>query len=54
MEMAMTLNMEEEKKAWEELRYELDKGIRDMEQGRVTSHEETMRLVYEELGLLYV
>lgn len=30
---------------------ELDKGIDDMEAGRVTSHAESMKIIQEKLGL---
>jgi len=33
----------------EELMRELDKGIADMEAGRLIPHEEVMRMLYEEL-----
>ena len=38
----------------EELFRELDKGIRDMERGAVIPHEETMRMIREELGLRHL
>ena len=40
--------------AREELFEELDKGICDMEEGRVISHDECMKQIREELGLCSV
>lgn len=51
MEAVARRDLESLRKQREELFRELDKGIRDMEQGDVTPHEETMRLIYAELGL---
>ena len=51
MEAIRNKNQEELRKAREELFRELDKGIRDMEQGNVTPHEETMRMIYAKFGL---
>lgn len=45
---------EEQRKALEELLRELDKGIRDMEEGRVIPHDECMKQIREELGLCCV
>lgn len=42
------------RRAREELFRELDKGIRDMEQGNVISHDECMKQIREELGLCNV
>ncbi len=42
---------EELRRAQEELFRELDKGIRDMEEGRVIAHDECMKQIREELGL---
>ena len=43
---------EEIRKAREELFRELDKGIRDMEAGRVYPYEQIMKEICEELGLV--
>ena len=42
---------DELRRAREELFQELDKGIRDMEQGDVIPHEQMMREIRAELGL---
>ena len=54
MEATLTKEVMEFRKQREEFFKELDKGIRDMEQGNVMSHEEAMKSIYEELGLPYV
>ena len=54
MEKAVTYTKEEMQKAREELFRELDKGIRDMEEGRVIPCDEAIRQIREELGLYYV
>ena len=54
MEATLTKETMEFRKQREEFFRELDKGIRDMEQGNVMSHEEAMKSIYEELGLPYV
>ena len=54
MEAVTKFSAEELRKAREELHRELDKGIRDMEMGRVIPHDEMMKQLYEEFGLTYV
>jgi len=54
MEAVVKFSAEELRKAREELHRELDKGIRDMEMGRVMPCDEAIRSVCEELGLPYV
>ena len=51
MEAVAIFSVEELRKAREELHRELDKGIRDMEQGNVISHEEMMRQISLKYGL---
>lgn len=54
MEKAVTFTKEEIQKAREELFRELDKGIRDMEQGNVIPCEESIRNIQVKYGLLDV
>ena len=49
---AIMLETEEMTKAREELFRELDKGIRDMEEGRVYPHEQVMKELFEEFGVV--
>ena len=51
MEATLTKEAIEFRKQREEFFRELDKGIRDMEQGNLLSCEEAIRQVREELGL---
>lgn len=51
MEVMLTKENIEFRKQREEFFRELDKGIRDMEQGKLMSCEEAIRQVREELGL---
>ena len=51
METTLTKEAIEFRKQREEFFRELDKGIRDMEQGNLLSCEEAIRQVREELGL---
>ena len=54
MEAVVRKESVELRKAREELFRELDKGIRDMENGNIVPFEESLRRVCEELGLPYV
>lgn len=54
MEVVAKYSAEELRKAREELHRELDKGIRDMEMGRVIPCDEAIRQIREELGLFGV
>ena len=51
MQAVAKRELEELRKAREELFRELDKGIRDMERGDVIPHEQMMREIRAELGL---
>ena len=51
MQIAARKESEEIRRAREELFRELDKGIRDMEQGDVIPHEQMMREIRAEFGL---
>ena len=52
MQAVATQTTEEVRKAREELFRELDKGIRDLEQGNVISHEEFMKEMSEKYGVV--
>jgi len=51
MQAVANQTTEEIRKAREDLFRELEKGIRDMEQGDVIPHDECMKQIREELGL---
>ena len=51
MEVTLTNENLENRRQREEFFKELDKGIRDMEQGRLLSCDEAIRQIREELGL---
>ncbi len=52
MQTAVKQTTEDLRKAREELFRELDKGIRDLEQGNVISHEEFMKEMYKKYGVV--
>ena len=52
MQLVVKQEQEELLSAREELLRELDKGIRDMEAGRVYPHEQIMKEICEEFGLV--
>ena len=54
MEATLSKETIEFRRQREEFFSELDKGIRDMEQGNLVSFDESMISIYEELEIQYV